>query len=163
VMALLILGSWGALVHTTYGVLLLVKLGLFAVVAAIGAYNHFALVRRVETAGTRMLRRTLVAELVVIVAIVGVTGALTATSPNDTSKLDAFAVARKQCLEQVAAMLRLPGMENMDHWCPGDPTTTTSSTPFDPTDSAAAVVSDRFGDGTAVVTVAPGKVGSNEV
>ena len=169
-----ILGSWSALIDTTYGVLLLVKIGLVAVVAAIGGYNHFRLVARVgaladghddataTTAATTLLRRTLGAELVVIVAVIGVTGFLTNQSPEASSELTPLEAARQQCLADVAAMASQPGMEGMSHACPGDPPTTTVS-PFDPTTASSAGAAADFGDGSAVVDVAPARAGSNQV
>ncbi|MFN8052253.1 MAG: CopD family protein [Acidimicrobiales bacterium] len=169
VMAWRILGSWSALFHTTYGVLLMVKVGLFVVVAAIGGYNRVRLVDRVSAtddetsvpAGARLLRRTMTAELAVIAVIVGLTGVLTSASPESTAGLTPLQIARRKCLAEVAAMSQQPGMEGMSHACPGDPPT--STTVFDPTASGAAEGSAAFGDGRAVITADPGRVGSNTV
>ena len=71
-----IVGAWDALTGTTYGVLLLVKVGLFAVLAAVGGYNRFRLVGRVAgvepTAAVAVLRRTLGVEALLVVAIIAV-------------------------------------------------------------------------------------------
>ncbi|MBX7067811.1 MAG: copper resistance protein CopC/CopD [Microthrixaceae bacterium] len=165
-----VVGSWSALVDTRYGVLLLVKVGLFALVAAIGTYNKIALVGRVaaapdgESAG--LLRRTATAEIVVLVLVVAVTAALTTTSPNEEST-SGGATTLLTC-DEVAAMEGQPGMETMDHTCVGETTTPQStSRPFDPaaaaTGGGAAVKSTSFGDGLLVVTVSPGRVGANTV
>lgn len=89
-MGALILGSWQALFTTRYGVLLLVKLALLAIVLAVAAYNRFFVLERIarsaqtgtpETAA-RLLRRTLSVEALVLVAVIAVTGFLSNTSPN---------------------------------------------------------------------------------
>lgn len=165
-----IVGSWSALVETRYGVLLLVKVGLFALVAAIGTYNKVALVGRVaaapegETAG--LLRRTVTAEIVVLVLVVAVTAALTTTSPNEES--DSGGITTLLTCDEVAAMAGQPGMEAMDHTCVGETTAPQStSKPFDPaaaaTGGGAVVKSTSFGAGLLVVTVSPGRVGANTV
>ncbi len=73
-------GSWVGLVHSKYGVLLLVKLGLVALIAALGAVNW----RRVlptlgQPSATRMLRRSAVPELAAAVLVLVVTAWLVAT------------------------------------------------------------------------------------
>lgn len=104
--------SPAALTSTTYGQLLMVKLGLAGLVVAIGAWNHFRLVPAVERAvvpvpaggaapttvdaqghadeppatattehGWSLLRRLMAVEVVVLVAVLGVTGALTTQRP----------------------------------------------------------------------------------
>lgn len=155
-----ILGSWSALWNTTYGTLLLVKLALFAGLAALGAYNRFALVPRVGEGpdGVARLRTVLVAEVALVVAVVAVTGVLTSRPPTDDAA--AFAEARRRCLEDVAAMEGLAGMEDMDHSCPGDPTTTTTPGTADVTVLEEIVA---FGEGSVVIQVGPGAVGANEV
>lgn len=163
-----IVGSWDALWSTTYGVLLLVKVGLFLGVVAVGAYNRFRLVDRVagivdRSAARPVLRRTLAAEAVIILAIVGVTGVLTSISPEDDPP--AAPVVEPLTCQEVAEMEGMPGMEDMDHSCVG---TTTTLVPFDPTESAGSsgstvVESDAFGDGLMLVTVAPAEVGDNTI
>ncbi len=85
-----ILGSWSGFVDTRYGVLLLVKIGLALVVAAIGGWNRFVVLPRVtgaagfddrtHTAGTAT--RTLALEASVIVVLLGVTGVLVNQPPR---------------------------------------------------------------------------------
>ncbi len=85
-----ILGSWSALVETTYGRLLLAKLGIVLVVVAAAAWNRFRLlpgVRRAATTSARAstaaaLRRTVSVEAVLLLAVLGVTGFLVNTSPR---------------------------------------------------------------------------------
>ncbi|QBR93602.1 copper resistance CopC/CopD family protein [Nocardioides euryhalodurans] len=85
-----ILGSWSAFLDTTYGQLLLVKIGLALVVAALGGWNRFGMLPRVRAAAgfgdrTRaatLVSRTLVAEATVVVALLGVTGFLVNQSPR---------------------------------------------------------------------------------
>jgi copper transport protein len=172
-----IVGSWGALTGSTYGVLLIVKVGLFVVLAGIGAFNKFRLVDRVggdePEVATSRLRTTLVAEILVVVAIVGVTASFTSISPERATPTPETTLLT--CAE-VQAMENLPGMENMNHECTG--TTTSSIVPFDPTQGspttiggstdpgggvAAVADSAAFGDGLALVSVAPAKVGTNTI
>jgi copper transport protein len=85
-----ILGSWSGFVDTRYGVLLLVKIGLALVVAAIGGWNRFVVLPRVtgaagfddrtRTAGSTT--RTLALEASVIVVLLGVTGFLVNQPPR---------------------------------------------------------------------------------
>lgn len=159
-----IVGSWSALWNTTYGTLLLVKLALFSGLAVLGAYNRFALVPRVGDGpdAVARLRTVLVAEVGLVVAVVAVTGVLTSRPPTDEDA--AFAEARRRCLEDVAAMEGIPGMEGMDHSCPGDPTTTTARS-SEGSAPDATVLEDvvAFGEGSVVIRVGPGDVGVNEV
>ncbi|MEZ0578660.1 copper resistance protein CopC [Nocardioides sp. MH1] len=88
-MAWRILGSWGALVDTTYGRLLLVKIGLALVVVAIAGWNRFVLLPRVDD-GTHQARRrttqrvrtTVLAEAVLLVGVLAVTGFLVEQPPR---------------------------------------------------------------------------------
>jgi copper transport protein len=161
-----IVGGWDALTGTTYGVLLLVKVGSFAVLAAVGGYNRFRLVGRVAAeepaAAVALLRRTLGVEALLVVAIIAVTGSFTSISPESTpTGPDTTPLT---CAE-VQVMEGMPGMEQMDHsTCTG---TTTTGVPFDPTVGAgtggAVTARDAFGDGLAVVTVSPATTGRNTV
>lgn len=90
VLAWRILGSWGGLLDTTYGQLLLVKLGLVLVVVAIAAWNRWSLLPRLRQATkqaarpvvTRSLRRATTLEAVVLVAVLLVTSVLVDRSPE---------------------------------------------------------------------------------
>lgn len=80
-----ILGSWSGLVTTTYGVLLLAKVGLVLVVAGLAAWNRAVVVPRVmrgESPGPR-LGRTLLAEAVLLAVVAGVAGFLANQPPVD--------------------------------------------------------------------------------
>jgi copper transport protein len=89
VLAWRILGSWSALLETTYGRLLLVKIGFVLVAVAIAAWNRWALLPRVQRASkrdaTRVGRpvvRAVAIEAGVLVAALMITGALVDTSPQ---------------------------------------------------------------------------------
>ncbi|WGX98521.1 copper resistance CopC/CopD family protein [Nocardioides sp. L-11A] len=88
-----IVGSWTRLVEETYGRLLLVKVAVVLVVVAIAAYNRFRLVPRVGRDGghderrraTGLVRRTVLAEAMLLVVVLGVTGFLTQKPPGGTT------------------------------------------------------------------------------
>jgi copper transport protein len=78
--------SWQALWHTTYGQLLLVKVALLTPLVALGAFNNRVSVPVLRSGGTtrparRRFVRAVAAELVLMVAVVGVTAALVAEPP----------------------------------------------------------------------------------
>jgi copper transport protein len=85
-----IAGSWGALLDTGYGGLLLVKVLIVLVAIAIAAWNRFSLLPRLRGATRRrdrrdaagVLVRTTLAEAGVIVAVLLVTGFLVDRSPE---------------------------------------------------------------------------------
>ncbi|TWH04724.1 copper transport protein [Nocardioides sp. J9] len=85
-----IAGSWGVLLETGYGRLLMVKVAVAAVAVAIACWNRFALVprlqdasrRRERRAGAGLLGRTTAAEAGVLVAVLLVTGFLVDRSPE---------------------------------------------------------------------------------
>jgi len=89
VLAWRILGSWSALLDTTYGRLLLVKIGFVLVAVAIAAWNRWSLLPRVQRAGRRdaeragrpVVRSVAVEAGVLLVALM-ITGALVDTSPQ---------------------------------------------------------------------------------
>ena len=79
-----LLGGWGhlgRLISTGWGTALLWKLGLFVLLAGLGAWNRFVNVRDIEGRGARGLRRIVTAEVVVAAAIFGVTGVLAGLAP----------------------------------------------------------------------------------
>lgn len=90
VLAWRILGDWSGFVDTTYGRLLLVKIGLALLVAALAAYNRWRLLPRVRAAAGHTDRgqaavtvtRAVAIEVVVLVALLGVTGFLVNQSPR---------------------------------------------------------------------------------
>jgi copper transport protein len=74
---------------THYGTALLVKLGLVALLAAVGAYNRFRLMPAFEagkaSAALAQLRRTVVAEVVLVAAVVTATTVLVIVTPARTA------------------------------------------------------------------------------
>jgi copper transport protein len=86
-----ILGSWDALFGTTYGRLLIVKVGIALLVVAIAAWNRYRLLPRVSTAvghdeglvAAGLVRRTVVAEACLLLAVLGVTGFLVNQPPRE--------------------------------------------------------------------------------
>src|SRR5690606_18894393 len=94
VMGWITLGSLDALVGTGYGRLLLVKIGLAAVVAGLGAWNRFRLVPAVKKGVDperpwHRLQRTVTTEAGVLVLAVLVTGFLVNQSPVTAAPPDA--------------------------------------------------------------------------
>ncbi len=89
--ALVQIGSVDALLHTAYGKLVLVKVGLLAVVLVVAAFSRRLVRRGVHddegvpdrTVGAR-LRRTVLAEVVGAVVIIGVASVLVQTTPART-------------------------------------------------------------------------------
>ncbi|WP_236666294.1 copper resistance CopC/CopD family protein [Nocardioides baculatus] len=85
-----ILGSWAGFVETAYGWLLLAKIGIALVVAAIGGWNRWRTLPAVQAAagfGDReraaaAVTRTVRVEAVLLVALLGVTGFLVNQSPR---------------------------------------------------------------------------------
>jgi copper transport protein len=85
-----ILGSWSGFVETTYGRLLLTKIGIALVVAAIGGWNRWRTLPAVRAAagfGDReraaaAVTRTVRVEAVLLVVLLGVTGFLVNQSPR---------------------------------------------------------------------------------
>jgi nitrogen fixation protein FixH len=79
-------GSLHGLLHTSFGVTLLFKAGLFVLLLGLGARNHFLLVPRVRTeegtGGIAPLRRSVVAEVAVAAVILAVTGVLSELPPS---------------------------------------------------------------------------------
>jgi putative copper export protein len=72
----------GHLLYTTYGRTLLFKLGLFAVVLGIGAYNRYRLVPAAAAAGSRrLLLRNVSIESVLLIGVLGLAALLANTPP----------------------------------------------------------------------------------
>lgn len=76
------------LTSTGYGQMLLVKTSVVALIATLGAYNHFrlmpALAQRKTNAAFRQLRHTLRIEALAVVAVVGLTSVLVVMTPART-------------------------------------------------------------------------------
>jgi copper transport protein len=102
VMGWRILGSWDALFGTTYGLLLIVKVGIALVVVGIAAFNRFRLLPRVSgavghdagVAAAVLVRRTVLAEATLLLAIIGVTGFLVNQPPREQPEAAAPAAGR---------------------------------------------------------------------
>ena len=106
IMAVVIVGSVQALVDGAYGRLLLAKLGMVAVIAALAAWNRFGLVPRLarEDATGRTWHRLALAirlEAVGLVLVVGLTTALTLQDPRATDSPAEAAPAATEVLDTV--------------------------------------------------------------
>lgn len=90
VLAWRVVGSWSALVETGYGRLLLIKVTVALVVAAVGGWNRLRLLPRVRgaagfsdrTGAVALVSRTVRAEAVLLVVLLGLTGFLVNQSPR---------------------------------------------------------------------------------
>ncbi|MCW3843938.1 copper resistance protein CopC/CopD [Micromonospora yasonensis] len=77
-----------ALVNTTYGQLLLAKIGLFVLVIAVAAYSR-SLVRRRRAAGRPgLMRRAVLVELLITAVVLGVSANLVQTTPARTASAE---------------------------------------------------------------------------
>lgn len=85
-----VVGSWGALVSTTYGWLLLAKVAIVVVVAVMGGWNRWRTLPAVRAASgftdrertAALLTRTVRVEAVLLVGLLGVTGVLVDQPPR---------------------------------------------------------------------------------
>ncbi|MGH9222330.1 MAG: copper resistance protein CopC [Acidimicrobiales bacterium] len=75
-------GAWSRMLDTSFGVTLLVKLGLFAALVALGARSRFRHVAAATAARVVGLRRTVRAEVVVGVAVLGAAAVLAGLPPS---------------------------------------------------------------------------------
>ncbi|MEU7614528.1 copper resistance protein CopC [Micromonospora rifamycinica] len=85
VQGLIEVGTLAALTGTTYGRLLLVKIGLFALVVGVAAYSRQLVRRRTAAARPMPVRRAVWVELAVTAVILGVTAVLVQTPPARTA------------------------------------------------------------------------------
>ncbi|MEU2611339.1 copper resistance protein CopC [Micromonospora sp. NPDC007271] len=85
VQALIEVATPKALVDTTYGQLLLGKIGLFALVIAVAAYSRALVRRRAAVGRPAAMRRAVVAELAITAVVLGVTATLVQTTPARTA------------------------------------------------------------------------------
>ena len=82
IMAWIVLPGFGELTSTGYGLALIVKVSLVAVVIGLGAFNRWQLVPAVSREQPRRtLNQIVVAELVLLLAVVGTTAVLVTRSP----------------------------------------------------------------------------------
>src|SRR5699024_5823134 len=114
VMAWQIFGAWSPLWETTYGWLLLAKVGVVGVIVLIAAWNKFKLVPAVENGASntseasdsaeptradpshRFLRRTVIVEGLLLLVVLAVTGVLVNQSPNDDTSAGGGEVASEE-------------------------------------------------------------------
>ncbi|WP_375383946.1 copper resistance protein CopC [uncultured Microbacterium sp.] len=87
IMAVLIIGSWDAVLGTGYGRTLLLKLGIVAAVVVLAAWNRTRLLPRITARPTAALqwtslRRILSYEAALLIAVIAITGFLTNSSPS---------------------------------------------------------------------------------
>ncbi len=131
-----ILGSLDALVTTGYGRTLLVKTSLVLVVLALAGWNRYRLLPRVRRApagdGFQLLRTTVRAEAVLLVAVLLTTGALTGQSPRPEPSASAQGGQASQGTVDYGAMDH-GAMDHgaMDHGETGDRGTGTAAGPVD--------------------------------
>lgn len=118
IMGIMIVGSLDVLVTTSYGLTLLLKIGIVIPVIAIAAYNKFRLLPKISARPTaRMqwhtLNRTLGYEAALLVAVLLLTGFLTNLSPahehHDTTASNPASTAQTITLDADAQGLSLRG------------------------------------------------------
>jgi copper transport protein len=85
VQALIEVASFKALFDNTYGLLVLAKIGLAAVVIGVAAYSRKLVRNRSAESGPGLLRRVVLAELAVTAVVLGVTAALVQIPPPRTA------------------------------------------------------------------------------
>lgn len=85
VQALIEVASFKGLYDSTYGRLILVKIGLAAMVIALAGYSRRLVRNRRAETGPRLLRRVVLAELAVTAVVLGVTAALVQIPPPRTA------------------------------------------------------------------------------
>jgi copper transport protein len=130
-------GGWNALRHTDYGHLLTVKLVVVALLVAVAGSTR-SLVRKAWIDDTeeeaawsrRLVRRSVLAEVVVSVAVIGVTSLLVAADPHTLQAATAFSASRVDgpVLVDVVVAPRRPGPVSL-HVYVSD-TEATLTTPF---------------------------------
>lgn len=89
ILAVIEVRSVGALFATSYGRLLLVKVGLVAVVLAIAIYSRHLVVRRIAPTRPQVLRLSVLVEAVVLAVVVAVTSVLVQTTPARSAQAEA--------------------------------------------------------------------------
>ncbi|GAA3744365.1 hypothetical protein GCM10022379_12080 [Micromonospora maritima] len=88
VQGLIEVASPKALVDTTYGRLLLAKIGLFALVVGVAAYSRALVRRRIAAGRPGSMRRAVVAELAITAVVLGLSATLVQTTPARTAAAD---------------------------------------------------------------------------
>ncbi|HKT01656.1 MAG TPA: copper resistance protein CopC [Rugosimonospora sp.] len=82
--ALVEIGDVNALLHTTYGLLVLLKVGVLALVVAVAAFSRRLAARKPGAQTVRRLRASVLLEVAGIVVILGLASALVQTAPAKT-------------------------------------------------------------------------------
>ena len=106
VMAVIEVGSVGALLDTSYGRLLLVKVGLVALVTGVAAYSRRLVRRRIAPGRPGALRAAVLAEALVLAVVVGITSVLVQTTPARTAVTEGGRAA--PAAEEYRAVLESP-------------------------------------------------------
>ncbi|PMR59207.1 copper resistance protein CopC [Verrucosispora sp. ts21] len=88
VQALIEVATPAALVNTTYGRLVLAKVGLFALVIAVAAYSRHLVRKRIAASHPAPMRRAVWVELAVTAVVLAVTSVLVQTPPARTAGAD---------------------------------------------------------------------------
>ena len=118
IMGIMIVGSFDTLVMTSYGLTLMLKIGIVIPVIAIAAYNRLRLLPRISSRPTarmqwQTLNRTLAYEAALLVAVLLLTGFLTNLSPahehHDTTAESTANTAQTVTLDADAQGLSLRG------------------------------------------------------
>lgn len=92
VQALIEVATLDALFSTTYGRLLLAKIGLFAIVIAVAAYSRHLVRRRVAAQRPVPVRRAVLVELAVTAVVLAVSATLVQTTPARTAAAESSGV-----------------------------------------------------------------------
>ena len=102
VQALIEVSSLQGLVNSTYGILVLVKVGLAGIVLAVAAYSRRLVQARVDETSPRRLRRPVLAELAVTAVVLGVTSVLVQVPPPRTAEAAQTAAATTAVTQTVS-------------------------------------------------------------
>ncbi|GAA4682588.1 copper resistance CopC/CopD family protein [Phytohabitans rumicis] len=86
VQALIEVGTPKALVSTSYGQLIIAKVGLFAAVIAVAAYSRNLVRKRIAGGQPRLLRRTVGVELGITAVVLALSAVLVQTTPARTAE-----------------------------------------------------------------------------
>ena len=86
VQALIEIGTLGAVLSTTYGRLILFKVGLLAAVIAVAAYSRSLVRKRVAAGRPAAMRRAVLVELGITAVVLGLSAALVQTTPGRTAE-----------------------------------------------------------------------------
>lgn len=91
VQALIEVATPAALVNSTYGQLVLAKIGLFGLVIGVAAYSRHLVRKRIAASRPAPVRRAIWAELAITAIVLGVSATLVQTTPARTASADVSA------------------------------------------------------------------------